>query len=173
STAAITRLLALATKPAKGGKFGRGIEVGAGASAGVDASAFVGNAESAFVVDAYANATIRQSVLRGSGSGGVTGFGLLVVDNASVALSGSWVRDTAGVGLAFGGAAFGSIDTTAVLDNDIGIYADSTTSITETDVVPDSLSSATVDVVSSTSFVGNTTRVSADAIPLPGANTGL
>ncbi|MGH7284238.1 MAG: right-handed parallel beta-helix repeat-containing protein [Polyangiaceae bacterium] len=169
SQADITQLLAIGTKPGKDGRFGRGIEVGAGANATVTVSAFVGNAESAVVVDAYANATISGSVLRTSGSDSTMGFGLLVIDNATADLSQTWVRDIAGVGLAFGGAASARVDGAFVLDNQIGVYADSSTTLAEVDSQPSDLGSGDVEV-SDTKFVGNATRVSADVIPLPDVN---
>lgn len=169
SQATIAKLLAIGTKPGKDGKFGRGIEIGAGASANVTASAFVGNAESAVVVDAYASATIAGCVLRKSGSDSATGFGLLVVDDATADFSQTWVRDIAGVGLAFGGSASARIDGAFVLDNQIGVYADSSTTLAEVSSQPNDLGTGDVEV-SNTQFVNNTTRVSSDEIPLPDVN---
>ena len=170
SQATIARLLAIATAPGKDGRFGRGIEIGAGANANVDSSAFVGSAEAAVVVDAYASATITNSVLRSSGSPSTNaGFGFLVIDSATASLSGSWVREINGVGLAFGGSAAAGVDGTVVLNNLIGVYADPSTTLSEVSALPSDLSLGSVDV-SNTQFVGNQTKISADTIPLPDVN---
>ena len=170
SQATIADLLAIGTKPGKDCRFGRGLEVGAGATATVTSSVFRESAEAAVVVDAYANATIATSVLRTSGSDSTMGFGLLVIDNATADLSQTWVRDIQGVGLAFGGAASARIDGAFVLDNQIGVYADPSTTLAEVDSQPSDLGTGDIEV-SDTKFVGNTTRVSADQIPLPEVNT--
>ena len=170
SQATIAELLAIGTKPGKDGRFGRGIEIGAGANADITSSAFVGSAEAAVVVDAYANATIATSVLRTSGSDSTMGFGLLVIDNATADFSQTWVRDVTGVGLAFGGGASARIDGAFVIDNQIGVYADSSTTLAEVAAQPSDLGSGDIEV-SNTTFVGNVTRVSADTIPLPTVNT--
>ncbi|MGH7330038.1 MAG: hypothetical protein ACREJX_16960, partial [Polyangiaceae bacterium] len=70
---------------------------------------------------------------------------------------------------AFGGAASARVDGAFVLDNQIGVYADSSTTLAEVDSQPSDLGSGDVEV-SDTKFVGNATRVSADVIPLPEVN---
>ncbi len=170
--ATITQLLAINTQPGKDGRFGRGLEVGAGGNATVQSSAFSGNAEAAVVVDAYGSATVTGCVLRTSGTANTSGFGFLVVDNATASLMGSWVREINGVGLAFGGNASARIDSTFVLNNQIGVYADTTTSLDQLDSQPDELDQGQIDVTN-TQFVGNATRVSSTSITLPSVNVGM
>jgi hypothetical protein len=169
SQATLTQVLAINTRPSKGGHYGRGLEVDNGATATVSLSAFTGSAESGILVGTKAQAVISDSLVRASGSAASSGFGLLVTDGAMASLSSSWVRDTVGVALAFG-AASARIDGTGVLDNQIAVYADGSMLI-QADSQPATLPPDEV-IITNTRFIGNTTQVSSMQIPLPDVNVG-
>ena len=167
SAADLTKVLISGSHANSDGNFGRGIQGTDDSVLSMTGSAIVDNQESGVVFGNGATADIRSSVVRGAGSIGDTkfGHGVVVLDNASLSLMQSAVRDNAGVGLAFEAAA-ARIDDVVVLHNKIGIYASGAT-LNDVSTTPSDLPPNQIFVSSSTRFVDNATRVSSDDIPLP------
>lgn len=167
SAADLTKVLVAGAHANSDGNFGRGIQGTDDSVLTATGCAIVDNQESGVVFGNGATADIRSSVIRGAGSIGDTkfGHGVVVLDGASLSLEGSAVRDNAGVGLAFEASA-GRIDDVVVLHNRIGIYASHAT-LNDVGNTPNDLTPDQIFVSSSTRFVDNATRVSADDIPLP------
>jgi hypothetical protein len=167
STVNVTKTLIAGTLSDEAGQFGRGLQVTAGAQLTADGLAVVSSQETGMVVgEAGTTATVRNSLIRGSGVGSATkfGHGLVVLTDGSILFSRSTVRDNASIGLAFSKCS-GRIDGVLVAKNQVGVFARGST-IQEVGSQPADVGPLDIFVTGSR-FVDNTTKVSASDLPLP------
>jgi Right handed beta helix region len=168
SQANLTGVLVLRSLPDETGAFGIGIQVTDAATINLAGCAFIANQDVAIVVGQNGSqAGISDTVVRDTGVGMNTayGYGLLVLDGASVGMSSSFFRNSLGVALAYSNAA-GIVDGTLVQNNPIGIYVNGS-NLEQVDALPSWPSPLQVMISSSTQFVDDATRVSSTELPLP------
>jgi Right handed beta helix region len=162
----LSKVVVLSTVPGQVGD-AIGLLAQQGGWASADSCVFAGNAQiGAVFTDPGTTGALSSSILRDTGAGANTnfGYGLVVLDGASAALGGTFVRDNAGVGLAFDGAQ-ARVDSSLVFHNPIGVYVANAT-LDEVPSQPDTLGASEV-AISQTQFIDNDTRVSSSTLPLP------
>lgn len=165
STGKLTNVLVRGTRTNTAGDFGRAIQATASAQLTVDHSILVDQEESGVVSgEDGTSVTITGTVVSGSGKKSKLGHGVVGVEGGRVAIAQSLLRENGGAALAFSGAT-ARISDVLVTKNTVGIFVRNA-GLREVDAFPEEEAVGEVLVHHGT-FVDNTTRLSADELPLP------
>ena len=162
-------LLVQGGHPDSQGNFGGGVQCANGGTLTLSDSALVGNAVDGLSLGSQSKGTVSGTVIRASvvDPNGHFGYGIIASNGASLALGASFVRDNPGIGLTFSDA-MGSVSSSRVVSNAVGILAQSGSVLTVSDATSP-LATGEVRVSSDTAFAGNGSNIGSGVVPLPPA----
>lgn len=151
------------------GRFGRGLNVQAGAAAELDQCLVLRNRDVAVMVgEAGARATLFDSYVvatQPEKRSGRFGWGAGVLNGGALALVGGAIT-SAQVGLVVAGAS-ATVAQGAFEANAVALHAQDGSAIQEVDALPATVGSTDVLVTHDTKFVGNAVRLGTGVLPLP------
>ena len=163
-------LVVSGTRAGGDGVGGRGFSIQRTANATIQGSAIVDNVEAGLVVmNGSPVLSLTDSVIDRTGvdASGRYGIGVLLGGGSTGTIVTTTIRGSQSVAVV-ASAAGGSVGTSVVTDNTVGVYVnDGTSLVQDGDAGPRTLS-----VSSDTMFVGNTTNVGSGVIPLPSGLVG-
>ncbi|MFH1811773.1 MAG: right-handed parallel beta-helix repeat-containing protein [Pseudomonadota bacterium] len=151
------------------GHWGIGLEVSGAARAEAVRCSVSENLASAVVVGGTQARLdlVDSSVLETKLSDDGPGHAVVCADQGTLRVVGAHLLDNQGVGLAFGRAA-GSVDSTVVARNQVGIHVQGGTVLRDVDQTATEMVAGEVQVSASSRFVDNAARLGSGEIPLPG-----
>lgn len=119
------------------------------------------------LVAAGSTLAVKSSIVDStSTSEEVFGHGIFAFDGSLATMTDDVVRDNRGVGVFFAGSR-GTMRSTHVLSNAVGIHVQDGSTLSEAETVPDDPPEGSVVVSSDSEFTGNGSRVGSGALPLP------
>lgn len=157
------------------GDMGLGIAVAFGAHAKIDSSIIASNHHTGIYAFEGATLDVTKTAVRDTtlqGAREPLGHGILVTDSKHAVISGSEVRRSAGIGVAFAGTS-AVVASCVIADNVVGIHVQNGSTLSQVATAPAEPSNLSVDVTEDTKFEGNTTRVGSGVVPLPDPLTRL
>ncbi len=119
------------------------------------------------LVAAGSTLAVKSSIVEStSTSEDVFGHGIFAFDGSLATMTDLVVRDNRGVGVFFAGSR-GTMRSTRVLSNAVGIHVQDGSTLSESETVPDDPPEGSVVVSSDSEFTGNGSRVGSGSLPLP------
>jgi hypothetical protein len=157
-----------ASVPNAAGGRGRGANVQFGATLAATQLAIVDDLQTGlFVFGSGSAVTMQDALIRGTVADS-SGYGhaAMVVESGRIDLLRVTLQDSAGIAMAVAGAT-GSLASSLVIDNAVGLHVQDGVELAELDALPPSVPSLQLAVTSDVAFSGNASRIGSGQVPLP------
>lgn len=167
--ATFDHVLLSGTKPLPAGDMGLGVAIAFGAHAKIDSTVIINHHHTGIYVFEGGTLDLTKSAIRETALQLMRqplGHGILATDSKRIVITGSEIRKSAGIGVAFANTA-AVISQSVIADNAVGIHVQDGSTLVQVDTAPTDPSGLSVDVTADTKFEGNATRVGSGTVPLP------